>query len=604
MTRELDLPACIELTVEELRRLRERHDHWAVAWSVGKDSTTVATVTAHAIEAGLIERPKSLKLIRSDTRQELSPLNHAAEQLEAEFREHGWDVVTVEPEQDKGLWVNILGRGVVPPNSMTARWCTRQLKQDPMAEYVRGMASRGWPAAADAVGLRTGESATRDRSMAVACNRNGGECGQGRFYFDLPEELTARAAPIVHWKTCKVWAWLKNYAPNHQYGEWPTELIADAYGGQGESEEESDKKAVRRQLRRRRRGQPGHRQALGRGPRRGDQPRRRPRSPCTRPTTPDPALHRGRVEGVDPRKVTGGRPVGLLWASPDCKHFSRAKGGKPVEKSIRSLAWVVVKWAAECRPRVIILENVREFEDWGPLCPLWECPAAAGRGPRARRRSPGRGRRRCPRCESPRLRETADQVPDPARKGLTFKQFVGRLRGLGYAVEWKVLNAADYGAPTHRRRLFLVARNDGRRSSGRSRRTATRRRSASGPVRRPPEALADRRRVHRLVDPVPVDLRPQEAAGREDAQGGSPLGIKRYVLDNPRPFLVSGAAPSTRSSRPSSPSTSAGSSAFPSIRPCPRRRRGPARTSSSPSTSSTTTTARSSGTRPTTRCGP
>jgi DNA sulfur modification protein DndC len=116
---------------------------------------------------------------------------------------------------------------------MTARWCTRQLKQDPMAALLKALPAGERPLML--VGLRTGESATRDRSMAVACSRDGGECGQGRFYFDTPDELAARAAPIVHWKTCKVWAWLKNYAPNHKYGEWSTELVADAYGGQGET---------------------------------------------------------------------------------------------------------------------------------------------------------------------------------------------------------------------------------------------------------------------------------------------------------------------------------------------------------------------------------
>lgn len=126
---------------------------------------------------------------------------------------------------------------------------------------------------------------------------------------------------------------------------------------------------------------------------------------------------------VSPRQVTGKNRVGLLWASPDCKHFSRAKGAKPVEKKIRSLAWVIVKWAADVRPRIIMLENVREFQDWGPL--------------------------------------TKDAMPDKRRRGLTFKRFVGRLKSLGYSVDWKILNAADYGAPTHRRRLFMIARCDG-----------------------------------------------------------------------------------------------------------------------------------------------
>lgn len=126
---------------------------------------------------------------------------------------------------------------------------------------------------------------------------------------------------------------------------------------------------------------------------------------------------------VDPLTVTDGQPVGLLWASPDCKHFSKAKGGKPVSKKIRSLAWVVVKWAKAVQPRVICLENVEEFQTWGPLA--------------------------------------ADGRPCPQRKGKTFAAWVAQLRNLGYAVEWRELRACDYGAPTIRKRLFLVARRDG-----------------------------------------------------------------------------------------------------------------------------------------------
>lgn len=125
---------------------------------------------------------------------------------------------------------------------------------------------------------------------------------------------------------------------------------------------------------------------------------------------------------VDPRAVCGGRPVGGLWASPDCKHFSKAKGGKPVEKKIRGLAWVVLKWAGLVPPRVIWLENVEEFRTWGPL---------------------------------------VDGRPCPARKGMTFKRWVTQLRNLGYAVEWRELRACDYGTPTIRKRLFVIARRDG-----------------------------------------------------------------------------------------------------------------------------------------------
>lgn len=126
---------------------------------------------------------------------------------------------------------------------------------------------------------------------------------------------------------------------------------------------------------------------------------------------------------VDPVAVTQGRPVGLLWASPDCKHFSKAKGGKPVSKKIRSLAWVVVKWAKAVRPRMIFLENVEEFQTWGPL--------------------------------------NADSMPCPLRKGDTFRHWKRQLEKLGYVVEHRELRACDYGAPTIRKRLFLVARRDG-----------------------------------------------------------------------------------------------------------------------------------------------
>lgn len=135
---------------------------------------------------------------------------------------------------------------------------------------------------------------------------------------------------------------------------------------------------------------------------------------------------------IDPREVTQGRPVGLVWLSPDCKHFSKAKGGKPVEKKIRGLAWVALRWAATVKPRVIMLENVEEFVTWGPLVTLADGSAR----------------------------------PCPKNKGREFKSFVNALRRHGYAVEWKELRACDYGAPTIRKRLFLIARSDGRRIFG------------------------------------------------------------------------------------------------------------------------------------------
>lgn len=131
------------------------------------------------------------------------------------------------------------------------------------------------------------------------------------------------------------------------------------------------------------------------------------------------------VWDVNPEKVCRGRKVALMWLSPDCKHFSKAKGGKPVEKHIRGLAWIAVRWAATVKPRVIILENVEEFKTWGRID-----------------RNTGK--------------------PDAAHKGETFRSFVNALKHHGYAVEWRELRACDYGAPTSRKRLVLIARCDGK----------------------------------------------------------------------------------------------------------------------------------------------
>lgn len=130
------------------------------------------------------------------------------------------------------------------------------------------------------------------------------------------------------------------------------------------------------------------------------------------------------VWDVDPVKACKGHPVALAWFSPDCKHFSKAKGGKPKDKNIRGLAWVALRWAGLVRPRVIMLENVEEFKTWGPL---------------------NRGHR-----------------PIKAKQGVTFRKFVDQLHALGYDVAFRELVAADFGAPTMRKRFFLIARCDGR----------------------------------------------------------------------------------------------------------------------------------------------
>lgn len=130
------------------------------------------------------------------------------------------------------------------------------------------------------------------------------------------------------------------------------------------------------------------------------------------------------VWDVDPIQACKGHPVGLAWFSPDCKHFSKAKGGKPKDKAIRGLAWVALRWAGKVRPRVIMLENVEEFKTWGPL--------------------------------------NRSHRPIKAKQGATFRKFIGQMGKLGYTVDYRELVAADYGAPTMRKRFFMIARCDGR----------------------------------------------------------------------------------------------------------------------------------------------
>ena len=212
---------------------------------------------------------------------------------------------------------------------------------------------------------------------------------------------------------------------------------------------------------------------------------------------------------VDPVKACNGHPVALAWFSPDCKHFSKAKGGKPKDKFIRGLAWVACRWAGLVRPRVIMLENVEEFKTWGPL---------------------NRGHH-----------------PIKAKQGKTFEKFVQQLTDLGYEVQFKELVAADYGAPTMRKRFFMIARCDGK------------------PIvwPEPTHGPADSEAVKAgLLKPyvgayTQIDFsRPcpsifdtsEEIKEKYGIRAVRPLaqktmdriarGLKKFVLDNPEPFII------------------------------------------------------------------
>ena len=215
------------------------------------------------------------------------------------------------------------------------------------------------------------------------------------------------------------------------------------------------------------------------------------------------------VWDVDPVKACEGHPVALAWFSPDCKHFSKAKGGKPKDKNIRGLAWVALRWAGKVRPRVIMLENVEEFKTWGPL-----------------------NRR---------------HRPIKAKQGVTFRKFVNQLQELGYQVEYRELVAADYGAPTMRRRFFLIARCDGKPIIWPE--------PTHGPADSP-EVVAGLREpyigAYTQIDfslPCPsIFETAEEIKEKYGIKAVRPLaektmqriarGIKKFVLDNPEPFII------------------------------------------------------------------
>lgn len=217
---------------------------------------------------------------------------------------------------------------------------------------------------------------------------------------------------------------------------------------------------------------------------------------------PDTKHYCESVWDIDPIEVTGNQPVGLVWLSPDCKHFSKAKGSKPVEKKIRGLAWVALRWAAKVRPRVIMLENVEEFKTWGDL--------------------------------------GADGKPCPKQKGRTFNSFVNALKRQGYAVDYRELRACDYGSPTIRKRFFLIARRDGLSIKW------------PEPTHAHPDSIQAQkgklkpwRTAAECIDwsldcpSIFTRKRPLATATLERIAGG----LKKFVFNNPKPFVVNGITP-------------------------------------------------------------
>lgn len=205
---------------------------------------------------------------------------------------------------------------------------------------------------------------------------------------------------------------------------------------------------------------------------------------------------------VDPRVIADGRPVDLAWFSPDCKHFSKAKGGTPVKKEIRGLAWVALRYAATVRPKVIMLENVEEFVTWGPI--------------------------------------TQEGRPCPKNKGRTFMSFINALRRHGYQVDYRELRACDYGAPTIRKRLFLIARCDGQPIVWPE---PTHGDPASPAVKA--KQLKPWRTAADIIDwslPCP-SIFTRKRPLVENTLRRIARGIQRYVIEADEPFLVPSGAP-------------------------------------------------------------
>ncbi|MEX0557514.1 DNA cytosine methyltransferase [Raoultella terrigena] len=244
---------------------------------------------------------------------------------------------------------------------------------------------------------------------------------------------------------------------------------------------------------------------------------------------PDTLHYCESVYSVRPKVATAGRPVGLAWLSPDCRHFSKAKGAKPVEKAIRGLAWIALRWGLDVEPRVMILENVGEFKTWGPLL-------------------------------------AAEMRPDPERVGETFQAFVSMLttgispehpalvecceflnipldsedaarlvKGLGYVVEFRELRACDYGAPTIRKRFFMVMRRDGQPIVWPE---ATHGDPKSAAVQS--GKIAPWRTAAECIDwsiPAPSIFERKKPLA-ENTLKRIARGIQRFVIDSDKPFIV------------------------------------------------------------------
>lgn len=227
------LADALAMTEASLCAYGERYRHWCIAYSGGKDSTATLTAVVALIEAQRVPQPQSLSVRYGDTIMELPPLKISAEAILHTLRQKGYDAQTVKPPLDDRFFVYMFGRGVPPPTNRF-RWCTPKLKIEPMLASLAALRRQANAKILMLTGVRLGESATRDARISLSCSRDGAECGQGWFQEATSEAIADTLAPLLHWRVCHVWEWLRDQAPAAGF---PTAfVIADVYGGRNDME--------------------------------------------------------------------------------------------------------------------------------------------------------------------------------------------------------------------------------------------------------------------------------------------------------------------------------------------------------------------------------
>lgn len=224
----LTLDNALDLSIASLRAYGEKRYHWAVAYSGGKDSTAMLAFVVWALKKRLIPEPQSLTILYADTRMEIPPLQQSAlAMLDAVKRDASDNVraVVVQPDMDERFFCYMLGRGVPPPKNRF-RWCTPQLKVEPMHDALADLREQLGEKLLMLTGVRLGESAARDQRIAVSCSKDSGECGQGWYQTATPQAIADTLAPLLHWRLCHVYDWL--YLDD-RHG-FDTSAIAAIYG--------------------------------------------------------------------------------------------------------------------------------------------------------------------------------------------------------------------------------------------------------------------------------------------------------------------------------------------------------------------------------------